>query len=53
MMIVGIGAIVLCATGKIAGESAVVLLGAILGYAFGYTNGNNKKAKEETKPKTQ
>jgi len=45
MAIAGIGTIALALNGNIGGEAAVGLLGAILGYAFGYANGNKAKAK--------
>lgn len=46
MSIAGIGAIALCLHGNINGDAAVGLLGAILGYAFGYANGNKKNHKQ-------
>lgn len=49
MSIAGIGAIALCLHGNISGDAAVGLLGAILGYAFGYSNGNKKNQKEGVK----
>lgn len=48
MCIGGVGAILLCYNGNINGDAAVGLLGAILGYAFGYANGNHKKEKIAT-----
>lgn len=42
MTIAGVGTISLAALGIISGDAATGLLGAILGYAFGYSNGNKK-----------
>lgn len=42
MAIGGTGAILLCAMRIISPDAAVGLLGAVLGYAFGYQNGNKK-----------
>ncbi len=47
MVIAGAGTIALCLNGNINGDAATGLLGAILGYAFGYANGNKVKKVEE------
>lgn len=47
MVIGGSGAIFLAALGIISGDAAVGLLGAVLGYAFGYQNGNRTKEQKK------
>lgn len=44
MVIGGVGAIILAGMGIISGDAAVGLLGTVLGYAFGYANGNKAKS---------